>query len=138
MNNKLYYLASPYSHPDALVRKTRAMDVTKSAIDFLRQGVFVFAPISYNEPWKKYNLPGDWQFWCDFDKTFLSRCNGGVIVLQLDGWKESVGVTAEIEFALSIGLPVYYATAEQIKSGDLSFMADSCCTGSLFCSGQKL
>lgn len=122
MKNKLYYLASPYSHTDVKIKKMRAEAVTKSAVDLLKLGVFVFAPISYNEPWEKYNLPGDWKFWCEFDKTFVSRCDGGIIVLMLDGWDKSVGVTAEIEFAKSIGLPVYYATQEQIESGDLSFM----------------
>lgn len=137
---KLYYLASPYSHPDPIIKKKRAEDVTECAVDLLHHGVFVFAPISYNEPWEKYNLPGDWNFWQDFDKTFVARCDGGVIVLKIDGWDKSVGVTAEIAFAKSIGLPIYYATPEQIKNGDLSFL-DSDNTSSrqtsLFCSGQK-
>lgn len=140
MINKLYYLASPYSHPDPAVKKHRAEMVTESAVDLLHLGVFVFAPISYNEPWEKYNLPGDWQFWQDFDKTFVSRCDGGIIVLMLDGWDKSVGVTAEIEFAKSIGLPVYYTTPQQIKNGDLSFMEkdlDNKSHKSLFCSEQK-
>jgi hypothetical protein len=140
MINKLYYLASPYSHPDAAVKKHRAEMVTESAVDLLHLGVFVFAPISYNEPWEKYNLPGDWQFWQDFDKTFVSRCDGGIIVLMLDGWDKSVGVTAEIKFAKSIGLPVYYTTPEQIKSGDLSFLTldhQNKSQKSLFCSEQK-
>jgi hypothetical protein len=140
MTNKLYYLASPYSHPDPVVKKNRAEIVTESAVDLLHLGVFVFAPIAYNEPWEKYNLPGDWQFWQDFDKTFVARCDGGIIVLMIDGWDKSVGVTAEIEFAKSIGLPVYYATPEQIKSGNLSFLGQATQktrAPSLFCSGQK-
>lgn len=132
-------MASPYSHSDPKIKKMRAEAVTESAVDLLRVGIFVFAPISYNEPWEKYNLPGDWQFWEHFDKTFVSRCDGGIIVLMLDGWDKSVGVTAEIEFAKSIGLPVYYATQEQIKNGDLSFLRDSNAKQlkSLFCDGQK-
>ncbi len=136
MINKLYYLASPYSHPDPKIKKLRAELVTESAVDLLRHNVFVFAPISYNEPWEKYNLPGDWQFWEHFDKTFVSRCDGGIIVLMLDGWDKSVGVTAEIEFAKSIGLPVYYATPEQIKEGDLGFLKPKFAK-LLFCASQK-
>jgi nucleoside 2-deoxyribosyltransferase len=137
---KLYYLASPYTHTDPIVKKQRAEAVTKSAVDLLHKGVFVFAPISYNEPWEKYNLPGDWHFWSEFDKTFVSRCDGGLIVLMLDGWEKSVGVTAEIEFARSIGLPVYYTTPEQISNGDLSFLNNKTSDREsvpLFCSGQK-
>jgi hypothetical protein len=140
MTKKLYYLASPYSHKDPAIKKRRAEMVTESAVDLLHLGIFVFAPISYNEPWEKYNLPGDWNFWQDFDKTFVSRCDGGIIVLMLDGWDKSVGVTAEIEFAKSIGLPVYYTTPEQIKNGDLSFihnLNNNKTQSALFCCGQK-
>lgn len=136
MTRPLYYLASPYSHPDSKVKKQRAELVTESAVDLLHHGIFVFAPIAYNEPWEKYNLPGDWNFWCEFDKTFVARCDGGVIVLMIDGWDKSVGVAAEIEFATSRGQPVYYATMEQIKSGDLSFLHTRKDVG-LFCHNSK-
>lgn len=135
--HKLYYLASPYSHSDPAVKKARAEAVTESAVELLHKGVFVFAPISYNEPWERYNLPGDWNFWCDFDKTFVERCDGGIIVLQLDGWDKSVGVTAEIDYARSIGLPVYYVTQEQIKSGDLSFLKQQS-VSNLYCEYSKM
>ena len=134
----IYYLASPYTHSDVTVRKSRAESATEAAVKLLHLGVFVFAPIPYNEPWEKYNLPGDWGFWADFDKSFVERCDGGLIVLMLDGWDRSTGVTAEIEFAKSIGLPVYYATKEQIDSGDTSFLT-VCRLESrrLFCQHQK-
>ena len=82
---KIYYLASPYTHPDETVKKQRARAVTKAAVDLLKLGVFTFAPIAYNEPWERHELPGDWAFWCDFDKAFVERCDGGLIVLMLDG-----------------------------------------------------
>lgn len=134
----IYYLASPYTHKDASVRKARAEAATEAAVRLLHQGIFVFAPIPYNEPWEKHNLPGDWAFWCEFDKSFVERCDGGLIVLMIDGWDRSTGVTAEIEFARSLGKPIYYATAEQIEAGDLSFM-QMCPIGvsALFCSSQK-
>jgi hypothetical protein len=135
----IYYLASPYSHNDAAIRKHRTELATEAAVQLLHLGIFVFAPIPYNEPWEKYNLPGDWNFWADFDKSFVERCDGGLIVLMLDGWQKSTGVTAEIEFAKSLNLPVYYATPEQIAAGDTSFMRlcrlDS--STRLFCEHQK-
>lgn len=135
----IYYLASPYTHKEASVRKFRAEAATEAAVKLLHLGVFVFAPIPYNEPWEKYNLPGDWAFWCDFDKSFVERCDGGLIVLMLDGWEKSTGVTAEIEFAQSLDLPIYFATKEQIDSGDTSFLT-TCKISSkcLFCQHQKL
>lgn len=137
--HKLYYLASPYTHPNPEIKKFRAEAVTKSAVDLLRHGVFTFAPIAYNEPWEKYNLPGDWTFWEAFDKTFVSRCDGGIIVLMLDDWEKSVGVTAEIEYARSLGLPVYFATQKQIESGDLSFFdVPTAHVRGMFCQYSKI
>lgn len=121
MNEKiapLYYLASPYTHPDRNVMHLRAKLVTQTAVELLKHNIFVFAPIAYNAPWEEYNLPGNWEFWEKFDKAFVSRMDG-VIVLELEGWKESTGVTAEIAYAKSLGLPVYYLTIEQVKNNDL-------------------
>jgi hypothetical protein len=35
-----------------------------------------------------------------------------MIVLMLDGWKESVGLTAEIELSKKLGIEVEYMAAE--------------------------
>ena len=117
----LYYLASPYTHPDPKVMSERARIVTKAAVDLLKQGIYVFAPIAYNAPWERYELPGNWEFWQHFDKAFVSRMDA-VVVLKIDGWDESVGVTAEIEFAKSLGIPVKYITLSDIKNNTLDHL----------------
>lgn len=114
----LYYLASPYSHKEREVMNERAEVATKAAVDLLHKGIFVFAPIPYNAPWEKYGLPGDWGFWQEFDKAFVSRMDA-VVVLTIDGWDRSTGVTAEIKFAEENRIPVYYLSLEQIEKGDL-------------------
>lgn len=138
----IYYLASPYTHKDPSIKKARAEAATEAAVKLLHLGVFVFAPIPYNEPWEKYNLPGDWAFWCEFDKSFVERCDGGIIVLMIDGWDKSTGVTAEIEFAKQLDKPIFYATMEQIEKGDLSFLTQcelkSTKVSNLFCEYSKL
>ena len=96
----------------------RAEVATKAAVDLLRLGMVTFAPIPYNCHWEKYNLPSDWGFWEPFDKTFLDHVSA-LIVLQIPGWDVSKGVTAEIEYAKDIGLPIYYLTVEQIAAGDI-------------------
>jgi hypothetical protein len=137
---QIYYLASPYTHKDPSIKKKRAEDVTECAVELLKHNVFTFAPIAYNEPWEKYDLPGNWEFWECFDKSFVERCDGGIIVLMLDGWKESIGVQAEIKYAESLNLPVFYATQDQIMSGDLSFLmvCELESKKSLFCQHSKL
>lgn len=135
----IYYLASPYTHTDERIKKDRAKAVTEAAVRLLKLGVFTFAPIAYNEPWERHELPGDWAFWCDFDKSFVERCDAGLIVLMLDGWDRFVGVTAEIEFAKELGYPVYYCTQDQINAGDLSFLAPQTPKEpSLFCTYSKI
>jgi hypothetical protein len=119
--HELYYLASPYTHKDPKVMKKRADIVTKAAVDLLRQDVYVFAPIAYNAPWERHDLPGDWTFWEPFDKAFVERMDA-VVVLTIDGWKESVGVTAEIEFAKEKNIPVKYLSLEQISNGDIKHL----------------
>lgn len=116
----MYYLASPYTHDDIRVRKLRADQATMAAIDLFHQDVFVFAPIPYNAPWEGFDreIRGDWEFWEKFDKAFIDRCEG-LIVLTLDGWKESKGVTAEVEYAKKQKKPVVYLSLEQIENGEL-------------------
>jgi len=110
---KLYYLASPYSHDNPNMRKERYEAVNDTTIILLNQNVYAFSPITYNHPMERHSLPTNWEFWMPYDIAFLERCDM-VIVLTLDGWKESVGVTAEIEKAVSLGIPVIYLNPEEV------------------------
>jgi hypothetical protein len=115
----LHYLANPYSHKDHEVKLQRAYDSTEAAVRLLNADIHVFAPIPYNYHWEKFFIPGDWIFWEQFDKNFLDRCDG-LIVLMLDGWDKSIGVTAEIKYAKKLKMPICYVTLEEVKSGDVS------------------
>lgn len=115
----LHYLASPYTHKEKKIKLQRAYDATEASVRLLNRNIHVFAPIPYNYHWEKFFVPGDWVFWEEFDKNFLRRCDG-LIVLMLDGWDKSIGVTAEIKYAKKISLPICYVTLDEVKSGDLS------------------
>ena len=41
-------------------------------------------------------MPVEWDYWEAYDKRLLAMCDQ-LYVLTLDGWYESVGVTAEIK-----------------------------------------
>lgn len=116
--SKLYYLASPYSHKEREIMDLRAEQATKAAVDLLKLGIVTFAPIPYNCHWEKYNLPSNWEFWEKFDKTFIDHMSA-LIVLTIEGWDRSVGVTAEIAYAKELGLNVYYISPEMIESGNI-------------------
>lgn len=103
---KLAYLAAPFSHPDAEVREYRYRCVTRAAFEFHKQGRFVYSPLTHNTPLIKLDdkVTG-WETWCRFDELMLRKCDE-LIVLQLEGWKESRGVAAEIKIAEQIGIQI--------------------------------
>lgn len=121
---KLYYLASPFTSREQCkvlarnVERHRTDLAMRASAKLLFDGVHNFSPINYNGHWLDYfQVPGDWAFWESFDKNLVKRMDG-IIVLKLDGWETSTGVNAEIEFANSLQLPVYFFTYEEIQSGE--------------------
>lgn len=107
----MIYLASPYSHPDANIREQRFRDACIAAARLIRAGHVIFSPIAHGHPIAEHGLPIDWQFWERQDREQLERCDE-IVVLMLDGWKESVGVQAEIRIAGELGKPVRYVTPD--------------------------
>lgn len=108
INGSLIYLASPYSHPDELVRHERFERLLAVVAQFMNEGYLVFSPIAHSHPVAvRHDLPGDWEFWKRIDAAFISVC-GAVWVLCIEGWRESKGVAAEIEIAREMGKPVYF------------------------------
>ncbi|QDU46843.1 Nucleoside 2-deoxyribosyltransferase [Symmachiella dynata] len=103
----MIYLASPYSHTDAIVRERRFRAACRVAARLIRSGEVVFSPVAHGHAISLYGVPTDWQFWEPHDRRFLEQCHE-VVVLMLDGWQESVGVQAEIQIAGELGKPVRY------------------------------
>jgi hypothetical protein len=67
-----------------------------------------FSPICHTHPIAVLcKLPGDWEYWKQYDETMLSRCDE-IWVLCLDGVEDSAGVNAEIALAKELGLDVWY------------------------------
>jgi hypothetical protein len=105
---KLIYLASPYSHPDPAVQQLRFEQVCKAAAEMMRTGLAVFSPIAHTHPIAcAGELPGDWRFWERYDRAMLNACTE-LVVLKLDGWHVSKGVTAEVEIARGMNKRVSY------------------------------
>ncbi len=109
----MIYLASPYSHPDPLVREARFDAACHATAEMLRAGHAVFSAIVHSHPLVRFGLPSDWKFWEQIDREHLKRCDE-VVVLMLDGWRESRGVQAELRFAAELGKPVRYVIPELI------------------------
>jgi len=104
----LIYLASPYSHPDPLVREQRFKDACVKAGNLMRAGYIVISPIAHSHNIASLcQFDKQWQFWSKQDLEILSRCDE-MFVLRLDGWQKSEGIKAEIEFAYDMGIPIRY------------------------------
>lgn len=108
----MIYLASPYSHPDPTVRERRFQAACRLAAAFLRAGMLVFSPIAHSHPLVEFGLPTEWAFWEQHDREHLERCDE-VVVLMLDGWRDSTGVQAEMRIARELGKPIRFLGVEE-------------------------
>ena len=103
---ELSYLGSPYTHKDPKVMKKRFDKVCWAASVLMRSGVLAFSPIAHSHPIANYGTPGSWDFWKRFDYGVIRGCCKEVLVLMLDGWEKSVGLTAELNYARRNKIPV--------------------------------
>jgi len=105
----LAYLASPYSCHDPAVRELRYRQAVQATAYLIRRGLVPFSPIVHSHPIAILggDLAGDWSFWRRQDEMFMDAC-GGIVVLMLPGWRESVGVKAEIQYMADQGIAAEY------------------------------
>ena len=116
--NELIYMASPYTHEDKNVVEQRFDEVCRVTAPLMTEGYFIFSPIAHTHPLVKYGVPGYWEYWADYDRKFLKACDV-LCVLMMDGWKESVGVHAEIKIAKELEMPIFYLEHESEPPNEL-------------------
>lgn len=103
------YLASPYSHPNPQVRRQRYLQTAKFCATIAEEGnVFLFSPIvHWHDIVASFDLPETADYWIRYNRC-MQRAAYKLWVLQLDGWRESIGVQKEIELAETLEQPVEY------------------------------
>jgi len=102
------YLASPYAHEDEEMCFLRYEAATRALAYRLRLGLPTYAPIVHNHRVARlYNLPRTWDFWKQHDLPILFHA-ADLVILTLQGWRESTGVNAERAFAEAHSLPISY------------------------------
>jgi len=104
--NKLIYLANPYTGTKEEM-EGRFESACEYAARLMRDGHYVFSPIAHSHPPAQYGLPKDYAYWKGYCELMIPKCDK-MIVLMLKGWSDSVGVTAEIELAQSLNMPIEY------------------------------
>ena len=111
----MIYLASPYSHPDPLIRKARYEAVLDYYAEMIRQKKVVFCPIAMShEVDVKLGLNDAWETYMIADQKIMAICDE-LLVLCLAGVEKSRGVTAEIAHAKELNIPIKYVHPEVSK-----------------------
>lgn len=114
--NKIYYLASPYSHKDPLVETLRYEAVSYIASKLILEGYTVIEPIgSCFDKSLKYDMPGGYEYWQKRDRKYISLCDG-IIIVTMKGWEESIGVSDEISYARNKNKEIIFLNPENYIS----------------------
>ena len=102
------YLATPYSDDDPAARQARFEAVNKIAGVLMTESLLVFSPISHSHPIALAGgLPTDYEFWRCWNNEFIRWCDV-LAVAELDGWKFSTGVNAEMQITTKLSKPIIY------------------------------
>ena len=102
----MIYLASPYSHENYAVMERRFELTCAVVAAMVKRTFIIYSPIVHFHPVaERHDLPRDFAFWERLNLGMLEKADQ-LFVLELDGWKTSKGVTAEIEAAKSLMLPI--------------------------------
>lgn len=108
------YLISPYSHEDESVREERYDEAVDATAKLIRKGYIVFSPIVHCHPLAlKHKLPIDYFYWREYDLSFIEWADVGY-VLYIPGWKESLGVAADIKECSLRGKPVFNSDSDPL------------------------
>lgn len=108
---RVIYLACPYTDPNPAIRQARFEVATAVAADLIRAGNIVYSPITMTHPIDAMlaghsNTLGS-DYWVAFDEAFMEMCSE-MVVIRLDGWQRSSGITREIAFFTDHKKPIRY------------------------------
>ena len=102
----MIYLASPYSDKDPDVMAARAYEAEAAAAHFAREGFKLYCPIAaWHGVSLRHDLPKSWEDWRGPDFEILRHASE-FWVLKIDGWRNSVGVQAELVLANHLNMRI--------------------------------
>lgn len=114
-----FYISNPYNGTDAQ-REERAQIAAKVCGLLLKKDIHAWSPIVHNHAMMKtfnqFTLEERQTKILDFDFSLL-KASKGMIVLKIDGWKESFGVKAEIELCQQLSIPIKYLDPKELEAG---------------------
>ncbi len=116
------YIAAPYSSENKGIEMGRFNIVNGICAALIKEGVHLFSSVSHCHPISKAGgLPGGFDFWGEYNKKMLSHSEY-FVVLELEGWRESSGVTGETGLAKGFHIPRIGISWEEICDNWLNLM----------------
>lgn len=112
-----YYLSTPYSHDDPSVQEERYILAAEVLRWYLNRGHLAFSPIASSHTLDVRGIRPQ-QGWLEWDIALLNTLDPShltVVVVKLDGWRESVGVQAEIDWATERMVRIEYVDWDYIE-----------------------
>ena len=103
-----WYLGTPYSkYPDGIEEAFKL--ACQQAALLIKAGIKVYSPIAHTHPIAIHGGmdPHDHGLWIPADLPFMRNAYG-LIVLMANGWKESKGLSIEIDDFTKDGKPIVY------------------------------
>lgn len=113
-----YYLATGYSrYPYGKEAAHRI--ACRVAARLFEAGILVFAPIPHTHAIAvEGTLDGGFDQWEALDIAMMSA-SAGLIVVKMDGWAESDGITREIAWCKANGKPVIFMEEDGMPALDI-------------------
>lgn len=110
------YLSTPYSHQDQFIMKRRYHAINRMAWKLMQQGLTVFSPISHSHSIEATaNDRKGHEFWMNQDLPYLTDGWADLLlVFKAKGWRESVGVDAEMEVAGTNGIEMEWISPLEV------------------------
>lgn len=102
----LIYLASPYSHNDPAVMRQRYEAARDFTVKWIKRDLLLFSPIVYGYCMEA-QIGTDYKSWQTFNDNMIAS-SMQVWVLQIPGWRDSLGVEHECKYAVEIGKPLHF------------------------------
>lgn len=113
-----YYISNPYNGTEEQ-KSQRAKIAAEVCGKLLKKGVHAWSPIVHNHAmmndYGDFTLEERRTLILDFDFSLL-LASKGMIVLKIDGWKESYGVSKEIELCHEKSIPIKYLDPRHLDS----------------------
>ena len=119
----IIYLGSPYSLQAS--QDEAAELAALAAARLMQRGSVVYAPIPHGHTIAEHGLPESWAFWKRQCDPFIDAASA-LVVLKLDGWRESVGLNYEIARFHEAGKPIVYVTMEDVVSTVAPHLSRKC------------